>query len=53
MTEDERQQLQDFNKELMVLQGQYDDLLKALDDWQKRFFKLYTKISKKLNSNGD
>lgn len=49
MTEDEKKQYQDLHKDLMVLQGQYDDLLKGLTKWQKRFYEYYRKINGKLN----
>lgn len=48
MTTD-KEQGQEFHRELMVMKADYDDLLKRLAEWAKRFFKFYKKSDEKLN----
>ena len=50
-SEDEK--IQNLRRELLVLNADYDDLLKRLDKWSKRFFKLYKQVNEKNEKEND
>ncbi len=45
----EREQLQDLNRELLVLKAEYATLADKFTDLGKRIFLFYDKIDEKLN----
>lgn len=49
MSETEREQLEEINRELMVAKGDFYDLTQKLGKLSKKIFKLWDKIDEKLN----